>query len=274
MYYPYLRGKQFELIMLREQAALMSLSGEIHPVIEPVRENFTMLERTLEALEAADVKYTLIVNSQVASTNVKQEDILSFIEQMTSNRCLTLGYILNSTTSLTVLDQFVSNNSDTLIALVHYGFSNSKELASLVQNHNNIKSHIFVDRFAGKRYQRKFKSNGVKRILLRDGFKTQKRNSDYPPSEHFSELHLTYEDEGMDGFGDFLIVGDEYSETGGPAHAVAIHLTYIDDDEDMCIYHFISDRTDSPVDPGGKFLEALEKLIAELRKKDTLLFSS
>ena len=30
----------------------------------------------------------------------------------------------------------------------------------------------------------------------------------------------------MDGFGDFLIVGDDYSDTGGPAYAVAIHLTF------------------------------------------------
>jgi hypothetical protein len=31
----------------------------------------------------------------------------------------------------------------------------------------------------------------------------------------------------MDGFGDFLIVGDDYSESGGPAYAIAIHLTFI-----------------------------------------------
>ena len=40
----------------------------------------------------------------------------------------------------------------------------------------------------------------------------------------------------MDGFGDFLIVGEDYSEAGGPACAVAIHLTFIDPDQNnsMC----------------------------------------
>ena len=75
----------------------------------------------------------------------------------------------------------------------------------------------------------------------------------------------------MDGFGDFLIVGDDYSETGGPAYAVAIHLTFIDPDKDdaMQIYHFVSDRQDTPQDPAGKFAEALEKMISILKKKNS-----
>ena len=70
----------------------------------------------------------------------------------------------------------------------------------------------------------------------------------------------------MSGFGDFLIVGDEYSESGGPAYTIAIHLTYIDFDQDeaMHVRHFLSDRQDTPKDPGGKFSEALTKLVCVL----------
>lgn len=70
----------------------------------------------------------------------------------------------------------------------------------------------------------------------------------------------------MDGFGDFLIVGDDFIEGGGPAYAVAIHLTFIDPDQDdaMQIYHFVSDRQDTPKDPAGKFGEALAKMIDTL----------
>jgi hypothetical protein len=79
----------------------------------------------------------------------------------------------------------------------------------------------------------------------------------------------------MDGFGDYLIVGDDYTETGGPAYAVAIHLTYLDaDDDDMFIYHFISDKTASPTDPGGKFKEALAKLVKEIQKPNSLIYKS
>jgi hypothetical protein len=55
---------------------------------------------------------------------------------------------------------------------------------------------------------------------------------------------------------------------GGPAYAVAIHLTFIDPDLDdsMQIYHFVSDRQDTPTDPAGKFAEALAKMITALDK--------
>jgi len=73
----------------------------------------------------------------------------------------------------------------------------------------------------------------------------------------------------MDGFGDFLIVGDDYSETGGPAYAVAIHLTFVDPDQDnsMYIYHFKSERQDTPTDPAGKFAEALDEMMAILNRR-------
>ena len=35
-----------------------------------------------------------------------------------------------------------------------------------------------------------------------------------------------------------MIVGDDYMESGGPAYAVAIHLTYLNKEGDMFIRHF------------------------------------
>jgi len=143
-----------------------------------------------------------------------------------------------------------------------------------LEGFSNIKRHVFIEGYAQKLYQRHLKNKNTKRILVRDGFKAQKKNAHYPPTDHFSDLHITYPDEGMDGFGDFLIVGDEFKVGGGPAYAVAIHLTYLDEDEDMNIFHFISDQTDSPTDPGGKFLEALYKLVKEIKKPKSQIFKS
>nr|MDC2856091.1 sce7725 family protein [Ningiella sp. W23] len=132
-------------------------------------------------------------------------------------------------------------------------------------------THIFIEKFAQRRYRRIFTND--KRILIKDGFNRQKSNKDYPAKEHFSELHIMYKEENMDGFGDFLINGDEYSESGGPAYAVAIHLTYLDesDEDDMFIKHYLSESNSSPADPGGKFLEALNKLVND---NDPKIFSS
>ncbi len=76
----------------------------------------------------------------------------------------------------------------------------------------------------------------------------------------------------LQGFGDFLIAGNGYSESGGPAYTVAIHLTYLDEDDLMNIYHFKSDRNDTPTDPAGKFVEALNKLIVEVEEEGSPVY--
>jgi hypothetical protein len=128
--------------------------------------------------------------------------------------------------------------------------------------------HIFFEAACGRLYRRHFTSG--QRILIRDGFQ-RRINREHPPVEFYSDLHVTFGDEGMNGFGDFLTVGDDYAESGGPAYAVAIHLTFIDDDNDdaMYIHHFLSDRMDTPTDPAGKFMEALDKMIDELGSEDS-----
>jgi len=78
----------------------------------------------------------------------------------------------------------------------------------------------------------------------------------------FTDWHTIYNEYNYVGFGDYLIVGDKYSDTGGPAYTVAIHLTYLHDNGDIWIKHFLSDSyKDQPINIPGKFLEALEKFI-------------
>jgi hypothetical protein len=146
---------------------------------------------------------------------------------------------------------------------IHAGFSEAKALTEKLGIVGKDQCHIFFEQYCGKLYQKHFKD--ARRVLLRDGFKRRK-NREYESVEPFSDLHATFVDEGMDGFGDFLIVGDEYSETGGPAYAIAIHLTFIDPDQDdsMQIYHFVSERQDTPKDPAGKFAEALAEMMERL----------
>lgn len=44
-------------------------------------------------------------------------------------------------------------------------------------------------------------------------------------------------------------------------YAIAIHLSYIDDDNKIRVKHFVSDSNDDTSDIGGKFAEANEKLV-------------
>ncbi len=275
MYYPYVRGKQFELILLRDNAEFLA-ENNFHPIIEPVKNDFAALTRSMKAMNDNNVDCTLIVNPIAGQQPVLSSTILSELieDKFKKFTNISIGYILHAESKITDLVALLKKHPDFNFSILHYGYTSGKKLAAAIEGYENIKTHIFIDGFAGKLYQKHLKKDGIKRVLIRNGFKPQKKNAHYPPNEHFSDLHITFTEEGMDGFGDYLMVGDDYTESGGPAYAVAIHLTYLDNDDDMFIYHFISDQTDSPTDPGGKFLEALTKLVEKVKKHNSHIFKS
>jgi len=259
MYYPYLRGKQNELILLREQAELISKS-KVMPIIEPVKKNISPLNRAIEQLDNYNTKYILIINPIYGDF---KNDNTVIIQNIHSYKNLIIGLIITAESKLDEIINTLKQFQEYEVAIIHQGFTNGKELAKNIPNYK-VTKNIFVNTEQNKLYQRNFRGLG-ERILVRDTFK-KTTNAHYPPEEHFSDLHITYVDEGMDGFGDFLIAGSEYSESGGPARAVAIHLTYLKetDEENMYIKHYVSERVEGISDPGGKFLEALKKLVEDI----------
>lgn len=261
MYHPYLRGKQNELILLRENTELLNDASMI-PIIEPVKKNLAPLKKAITTLMNANSKFIIIINPKHGDFKNDATDIAQKIinETLSSYDNFCMGYTVDAESDINEIESFLNTYQNKSITFIHNGFPKADQLAQLLNNYTNIAKHIFMDGQSGKLYQKKFKKDGIKRVLIRDGFKKY-INREYPNKEHFSDLHITFDDESMDGFGDFLIVGNDYSESGGPAYAIALHLTYLEEDEDMYIRHFISDRVDTPTDPAGKFLEALDKLV-------------
>ena len=273
MYHPYFRGKLNELITIRDNAALMAARGFV-PLIEPVKEGLGGLKRTLDAVVAAKGKAVVIVNPFHGHFSEDGEDISDLLaNSFVAEKGILAGVLLKGDMSVADVVACCDGHSDHKLALVHAGFSDAKELVEALGENTKSMCHVFFEPDCGKLYQKHFK--GAQRILIRDGFQPRK-NREHPQLELFSDLHATFRDEAMDGFGDFLIVGDDYSESGGPAYAVAIHLTFIDDDKDeaMYVYHFVSDRQDTPKDPAGKFGEALRKMIRKLDEPGSKVLES
>lgn len=262
MYYPYFRGKQFELITIREMAQLLAEKNFV-PVIEPVREALGGLKKTLSSVCAAGGRAIVIVNPYHGDHQEDGASITSLLKEYIDTENIAAGILLRSDMTVEEVMACYSNHADHHPVLVHAGFTAPKALATELDTAMPNLTNVFVDDHAKILYRKHFEQST--RILIRDGFKRQ-RNADYVDMEEFSDLHVTYGDLGMAGFGDFLIVGDVYSEGGGPAYAVAIHLTFIDPTKDdvMYIYHFVSDTKDTPSDPAGKFGQALAKLISKL----------
>ena len=269
MYYPYFRGKQYELITIRENAETMA-KHDIVPIIEPVKESLASVERAVKALHDAGGHCVLVANPQhgyhKGSTYTKLlKELKSLLPPPGS-----VGFILHPKVDLSAVKTTV-NSLGGNVSFIHWGHPEGKTLCDFASTNDVNYEHIFMEAECSRIYRRRFaKSGNARRILLRDGFEVRK-NREHPPTEHFSELHVFYPKEEADGWGDFLIVGDSYSERGGPAYAIAIHLTYLDEDSDMYLFHFVSDRTNTPLDPSGKFLEATAKLVAEAEKPNTRL---
>ncbi|MGU1064236.1 sce7725 family protein [Pseudomonas aeruginosa] len=272
MYYPYFRGKQFELISIRENAPLMAASN-FAPIVEPVREALSGLDRAIKAVCEAKGKAIVIVNPYHGDHRENGAGITEFVRGYIDNPSIGAGILLRQDMGIAEAMQLCERHHKHQLNFIHAGFTHGKELAHELGETLTTARHIFNENFCPKTYRKHF--SGSERILLRDGFK-RRRNRDYPPVELFSDLNVTFQDEGMNAFGDFSIVGDDYSESGGPAYAVAIHLTFIDPDQDdaMFIYHFVSTSQDTPTDPAGKFAEALDKLIDKLNSGTSNLYET
>ncbi|OGR01675.1 MAG: hypothetical protein A2511_09780 [Deltaproteobacteria bacterium RIFOXYD12_FULL_50_9] len=273
MYYPYFRGKQYELITIRENAERMTQAA-IVPIIEPVKQNMSGLHRALEALVEKNVRFVLIFNPQCGALCDINPALINELVNGTLSEYhnFSLGYIVTQDTLLSNVTSFCKSASHP-VTIVHSGYQHGRELADALNSQKNVSEHIFIEEYCSKLYRKHFSKKT--RVLVRDGF-IKRTNREHPEVEHFSDLHITYKEESVDGFGDFLIVGDDYNEGGGPAYTIAIHLTFIDaaEDDDMFVKHYLSDRTNTPVDPGGKFLEALQKLVDDVEKKSSKIYRS
>ena len=237
MYFPYLRGRQFELIALRELVEKGVLSSRITPIIEPVKLSSTLV-KTIEAYGENSKQLAIITNPKVGSfsSDAREEKNQKLKESFSA-----------------ILKE---NNNILFMNLLR----------------PNSKPEKFIERHAdnmGTICRRKIRKN---RVLLADKFNKLDRNNDYieVDDEPFSEDHLYYQEDGYVGFADYSVVGEEYNETGFAPYAVAIHIVYFDKDDSLRVKHFVSDSNDDISDPAGKFQEALSKLVAWNETKQRL----
>lgn len=274
MYFPYFRGKQYELITIRENAELLSGAGFI-PIIEPVKKSITGLARAIDAVNDANGQAILIVNPHHGDHVHDSKTIERFfVEKLSDADNISAGILVTESVTVEDIEGICAQHEHRLVTLIHRGFTDARALADRFGPDNVNVQHVFHEEYCTSLYRKKF--SHARRILLRDGFEKAKKNIEYVPLQSFSDLHVVYDEMNMNGFGDFLIVGDEFSTTGGPAYAVAIHLTFIDDDKDdeMFIYHFVSDSNDTTADPAGKFAEALTKLVGAVSAQDSKILST
>ena len=81
MYYPYLRGRQNELLCLRELLEKDKLSKKVIPVIEPVRWSSTFFS-TIKKFVEKDREIIIIKNPEVGSFLKEYREKIGKIEEL------------------------------------------------------------------------------------------------------------------------------------------------------------------------------------------------
>ena len=271
MYFPILRGRQFELLALRECISNNVLSNRIIPIIEPVKVSSTYT-KTIDAFIAAKHPIAIIRNPLVGSwlKDLRKESNSSIrtraSEQLKDENVISSLYV-----------------TPNLEVQVDYITANDYALEQMMLVCNNAEYVDYYERVIGDKkpkynvipdkgdFRRRIRPN---RVMCEDHFPKQNRNIDYCDidTELFSKDHLYYAEDGFKGFSDYSIVGAEFSETGFAPYAVAIHIVYFDENKALRIAHFVSDSNDDISDPARKFAEAVEKLVKwnQTMKLDTV----
>lgn len=250
MYFPYLRGRQYDLLALKELSQRNLISKEILPVIEPVKMSST-LKGTLQAYADKALRLAIVLNPTVG--DLSEEDVVSLHEQL--NDKIIPAVIMNESTEHVVngiLQQgFPKNNILVILNERDYVddykriFGTIEPLYTLLPDERALKRTVTQ-----------------KKVLFEDKFNKLSKNADYAKNEDefFSEDHLFYSDEGYDGFGDYSIIGKNYDESGFAPRAVAIHIVYFDLENNLRVHHFVSNSNYGIEDIAGKYYEAVSKL--------------
>lgn len=263
MYFPYLRGRQYELLALRELAANNLLGDYVIPIVEPVKLSPTLVNVMDDFIKTQypisiirnPVVGTFMSDWQEAQEDSKEDRYRKRFAELYSNPIIIKSLIMQRNAK-SLLDFWEKNGvkkSDLLVINTSRDYLDVYEGAFATQ----------VPRFAlipdESAFRRKVRHH---KVLLDDKFERQERNADYQDveDEFFSDDHIYYAEDGFTGFSDYSVVGNEYLDSGFAPYAVAIHMVYFAPDNTLRVRHFVSDSNDDISNPALKFYEAVSKL--------------
>ena len=271
MYFPYLRGRQNELLCLRELLDAGKLSSKVIPIIEPVKFSSTFFSTLTKFIET-NRKVIVIRNPKVGSFSKELNDMRKNIEKENDE---------NKKKKLQkTLDSYRNLWNDPGIQKAY--LVDDKVISNIIENKLDAKDAVMInlekenyhyyeeygEKITGK-YTVVPKGGDFEDIIdediivLEDGYRKAKRNIDYlkNPDELFSRNHIVYKKRGFVGFSDFSMVGNEFEESGFAPLAIAIHIMYFGNREEIRVHHFVSESNESISDPARKFEEAMNSLI-------------
>lgn len=233
MYYPYFRGKQFDLFALTTLVEQKRLSSQILPIIEPVK-NSNALKKFIHLFQKENQPFYLIQNPQAG--DFLTEEGLLYLNALSLKKAVIVEQPIETLSEEPEL--FVIGNSTPV----------------LESDWQSNQTKVLIP----KEFRLLQKVKGEK-ILSQDVFTRLPKSSFYQEcqDEFFSDTHLTFQKSGFIGFSDFSIDSRVYYEHSYPSKRLSLHLVYFDSNQ-LRIHHFISGE-DSPTQK-DKFFELMNAI--------------
>lgn len=271
MYFPYLRGRQNELLCLRELLDAGKLSSKVIPIIEPVKFSSTLFSTLTKFVEMGH-QVIVIRNPEVGSFRKESDEMIKNIEKESGEKKKekirkTLEGYKEVWNNPQIQKAYLVD--DNVISLIREKKLDAKDIVMINIKKGNYRYYEeYGNEIIGK-YTVVPKGGDFEDIIeddiviLEDNYRKAKRNIDYieNPDELFSRNHIVYKKRGFSGFSDFSMVGSDFDESGFAPLAIAIHIMYFGNRDELKIHHFVSESNESISDPPRKFEEAMNKLV-------------
>lgn len=264
MYFPILRGRQNELLAIRELAENGKLD-HIVPIIEPVKSSNTLIKTLAESFNRG-ATIGIVLNPRVGSFDNDLHNYPDYEKRyynLIHNHADKVMIVLNVSgrNSNTLEDQLLRMEKefpDAVGCSVIVSRGIKREVASSLRS---LQEGGIIHDVIGA-FPKPLNSFKRHRILLTDGFRARVRNADYrdEDDEFFSESPSTYPLYRCKGFSDYSIVGEAFKSGGFSPRAVALHITYFDEEDDVRVKHFVSERPDDTGRVPDKYASAVKAL--------------
>lgn len=259
MYFPYLRGKQYEM-----QALLgvpMATYNKMLPIVEHVA---SASSRFFTRMAQQGRPFILIMNPfhPRGSGRICIATIQSLlVGDLAVHNGLHLGYIVDQHASPAELQVFLTSNPSNEKAVIFRHIPLPANMATIdAVLRANPPKYLVFDETKSRRLQPSLNwHNG--HVMLVDGFERQERNSDYPALSNFESNVSTWRTDGLVGMGDYLANGDHFSQGGGQPKVVTLHLA--EASPTGLIMHHFSSTMNAGIQgaPAPKFAQACNSLV-------------
>lgn len=263
MYSPYLKGKQFEFLALRDLADHFSLEEKekVLPIVEPVKKSTRDATTAFRTMIGAQWKFALVLNPRWGDFERGDVDYYSLVakELDASRDAWVPAFILDKRTDVKAM---IDANAFREVMLILPKDENADIWAELISS--EVVKYVVVCDGDSLPTVRKVNRMGNKVLIrLDDSFEAKPKNADYSGDvdHRFTDRHSYYVEAKFAGFGDYTTLPSAFIEGGVSPTVVAIHLTYNRNAEEIWIHHFLSDpNAKSNENVQGKFFEAASQI--------------